>query len=273
MERSIKVEKVMEKRALGTTGIDVSVLGLGTVKIGRNEQVKYPQEFKIPDDEDVMRILDLAWSLGINFIDTAPAYGSSEERLGKLLAQRHDWVIETKVGEIFENGKSHFDFSAEHTRESVENSLRRLRRDYLDVVLVHSSGDDMNIIHQTDALAELEKLKQKGLIRAFGMSSKTVEGGLWVVEHCDVVMATCNLEYNEEQAVLDRAGELHKGVVIKKGLLSGYAGVAAGGHGIEKSFEHVLTQSAVSSMIVGTINTHHLRRNVEIAEQYSLVNV
>ena len=71
--------------------------------------------------------------------------------------------------------------------------------------------------------------------------------------------------------MLDRAGELHKGVVIKKGLLSGYAGVAEGGRGIEKSFQHVLTQPAVSSMIVGTINTHHLRKNVDIAEQYRQV--
>ena len=259
------------KRPLGSTGIDVSALGLGTVKFGRNEQVKYPQDFKIPKDQDVMRILDMAWSLGINFIDTAPAYGTSEERLGKLLAQRHDWVIETKVGEIFENGQSHFDFSAKHTRESVENSLRKLRRDYLDVVLVHSSGDDMNIIQQEDALAELENLKQKGLIRAFGMSTKTVEGGLWIVEHCDVVMATCNLEYDEEQAVLDRAKELNKGVVVKKGLLSGYAGVARDGSGIERSFEHVLSKPAVSSMIVGTINRHHLKNNVEIAQQYNLV--
>ena len=259
---------MINRRALGSTGIDVSTLGLGTVKFGRNEQVKYPQDFKIPGDKDVMRILDLAWSLGINFIDTAPAYGSSEERLGKLLGQRHDWVIETKVGEIFEDGKSRFDFSAEHTRESVENSLRKLRRDYIDVVLVHSSGDDMNIIHQQDVLEELDRLKQKGLIRAFGMSTKTVEGGLWVVENCDVIMATSNLEYNEEQEVLDRAGELNKGVVIKKGLLSGYAGVAADGSGIERSFEHVLTQPAVSSMIVGTINTNHLRINVGIAQKY-----
>ena len=261
----------MELRSLGSTGIKVSALGLGTVKFGRNEQVKYPQDFKIPNDHDVMRILDMAWSHGINFIDTAPAYGTSEERLGKLLAQRHDWVIETKVGEIFENGRSRFDFSARHTRESVENSLRKLRRDYLDVVLVHSSGDDMAIIEKEDVFAEFENLKLKGLIRAFGMSSKTVEGGLWVVEHCDVVMATCNLEYNEEQPVLDRAKELNKGVVIKKGLLSGYAGVAAGGHGVEQSIKHVLTQPAVSSMIVGTINRHHLQKNIEIASQCSSI--
>ena len=258
-------------RSLGSTGIDVSVLGLGTVKFGRNEQVKYPQEFEIPDDKAVQRILDLAWSLGINFIDTAPAYGSSEERLGQLLPNRHDWIIETKVGEIFENGQSRFDFSAEHTRESVENSLAKLRRDYIDVVLVHSSGDDMSIINNEEVFEELDRLKQKGLIKAIGMSSKTIEGGLWVVENCDVVMATCNLEYNEEQSVLDRAKELNKGVVIKKGLLSGYAGVADGGTGIERSIEHVLSQPAVSSMIVGTISTNHLRRNIEIAQQYSSV--
>ena len=262
---------VIGLRPLGSTGIQVSALGLGTVKLGRNEQVKYPQDFVIPGDQDVMRVLDLAWSLGINFIDTAPAYGTSEARLGKLLAQRHDWVIETKVGEIFENGRSRFDFSAKHTRESVENSLRKLRRDYLDVVLVHSSGDDINIIEKEDAFSELENLKQKGLIRAYGMSSKTVEGGLWVVEHCDVVMATCNLEYNDELPVLQRAKELNKGVVVKKGLLSGYASVAEGGTGIERSFEHVLGQPGVSSMIVGTISTTHLRKNIEIAQRYDAI--
>ena len=253
---------------MGSTGIEVSVLGLGTVNLGRNQEVKYPTGFTIPNDNEVRDLLSLSQELGINFIDTAPAYGNSEERLGQLMSNPNDWVIMTKVGEIFENGQSRFDFSAEHTRESIENSLRKLRRDYIDIVLVHSSGDDMNIIQQEDALAELDKLKQKGLIRAFGMSTKTVEGGLWVVEHCDVVMATCNLEYNEEQPVLDKAAELNKGVVVKKGLLSGYAGVAAGGQGVEKSFEHVLSQPAVSSMIVGTINRHHLQKNVELAEQY-----
>ena len=263
------MEATMKKRSLGSTGIDVSVLGLGTVKLGRNEQVKYPSGFEIPDDGEVIEILELAWSLGINFIDTAPAYGTSEQRLGQLLPNRHDWVIETKVGEIFENGQSTFDFSAAHTRQSVENSLRALHRDVLDVVLVHSSGDDMEIINNEEALGELEKLKQKGLVKAFGMSSKTVEGGLWVVEHCDVVMATSNLEYNDELPVFNRAKELNKGVVVKKGLLSGHADAASGGSGIEKAFEHVLSQPGMSSMIVGTINQDHLRHNVEIANLYA----
>lgn len=262
----------MELRPLGSTGIDVSVLGLGTVKFGRNEQVKYPAGFELPDDTEVLEILELAWSLGINFIDTAPAYGASEQRLGKLLPKRHDWVIETKVGEIFENSRSSFDFSAAHTRESVENSLKALQRDVLDVVLVHSSGDDMNIINNEEVFDELDRLKQKGLIKSFGMSSKTVEGGLWVIENCDVVMATSNLEYNDESPVFKRAKELYKGVVVKKGLLSGHADAASGGSGVENALKHVLGQPGMSSMIVGTINQDHLRNNVEISNNYQLTN-
>ncbi len=257
----------MQKRALGSTGIDVSVLGLGTVKIGRNQQVKYPTGFELPDDDSVVELFELARSLGINFIDTAPAYGSSEQRLGELLPDRHDWVIVTKVGEIFENGKSRFDFSYDYTVASIEQSLRKLRRDVLDVVLVHSDGNDMDIINREPVFDALESVKNKGLIKAYGMSSKTVEGGSWVVQHCDVVMATANLEYDDERPVLELAEKLHKGVIIKKGLQSGHADSASGGTGVETAFRHILGQPGVSSMIVGTINKQHLRDNVAIVNE------
>ena len=104
MVRTGALEQRMKLRPLGSTGINVSPLGLGTVKLGRNQQVKYPQGFDIPDDAQVSELLALAWELGINFIDTAPAYGTSEQRLGQLLPRADDWVIMTKVGEIFENG-------------------------------------------------------------------------------------------------------------------------------------------------------------------------
>ena len=254
----------MLKRALGSTGIDVSVLGLGTVKIGRNQQVKYPSGFELPDDNAVIELFELAQSLGINFIDTAPAYGSSEKRLGELLPKRDDWVIVTKVGEIFENGISRFDFSYDYTLKSVEQSLKKLRRDVVDVVLVHSDGNDLDIINNEPVFDALEVLKDKGLIKAYGMSSKTVEGGLWVVENCDVVMATANLEYDDEGPVLELAKELNKGVIIKKGLQSGHADSASGGSGVEAAFKHILSQPGVSSMIVGTINEKHLQDNVSV---------
>lgn len=256
----------MELRALGDSGIMVSPLGLGTVKIGRDQQVKYPSGFTIPDDKAVRELLELAWDLGINTLDTAPAYGNSEERLGQLLPHKNDWVIVGKVGELFENGESSFDFSAAHTRMSVERSLKRLGREVIDVVLVHSDGDDMNIIHNEEVCDTLQQLKREGLIRAVGMSTKTVEGGIWTVENMDVVMATYNPIHTEELPVLQRAAELNKGVVIKKGLQSGHADAAAGGGGVDAALRFVLAQRAVHSVVVGTINPEHLRHNVAVAE-------
>ena len=256
----------MELRALGDSGIMVSPLGLGTVKIGRDQQVKYPAGFTIPDDRAVRELLALAWDLGINTLDTAPAYGNSEERLGQLLPHKNDWVIVGKVGEIFENGESSFDFSAAHTRMSVERSLKRLGREVIDVVLVHSDGDDMNIIQNEEACDTLQQLKREGLIRAVGMSTKTVEGGIWSVENMDVVMATYNPSHTEELPVLQRAAELNKGVVIKKGLQSGHADAAAGGGGVDAALRFVLAQQAVHSVVVGTINPEHLKHNVAVAE-------
>lgn len=254
----------MELRTLGVTGIRVSPLGLGTVKIGRDQQVKYPHGFQIPDDAAVRDLFALARELGINFIDTAPAYGLSEERLGRLLPARQDWVIVTKVGEIFENGVSRFDFSAGHTRMSVERSLRRLGRDSVDIVLVHSDGDDAAIIEQGEALDTLAELKREGLIRAYGMSTKTAEGGLWVVRNCDVVMATCNRVDTYDLPVIAEADRLNKGVLVKKGLQSGHADSAVGGCGVEESMRFVFEHAGVSSMIVGTINPAHLRDNVAL---------
>jgi aryl-alcohol dehydrogenase-like predicted oxidoreductase len=92
----------MIRRMLGRTGLSVSVLALGTVKIGRDRGVKYPVPFTIPDDDAVIELLNTAADLGINLIDTAPAYGNSEERIGRLLPQvRGDFLISTKVGETF----------------------------------------------------------------------------------------------------------------------------------------------------------------------------
>ncbi|MCU7808441.1 MAG: aldo/keto reductase [Candidatus Thiodiazotropha sp. (ex Semelilucina semeliformis)] len=254
----------MDLRLLGKTGIEVSPLGLGSVKFGRNEQVKYPAGFEIPDDAAVGRLLSMARDLGINLIDTAPAYGTSEERLGRLLpGNRQDWVIVTKVGEIFEQGQSRFDFSDPHTRLSVEQSLRRLRTDYLDVVLIHSHGDDMQILEHEPVLETLRDLQRKGLVRAIGMSSKTVEGGLRVAETCDLVMATCNLDYNDELPVLQAAEREGKGVLVKKGLMSGHV---RGEEGVRRSMEFIFSQPGVSSMIVGTINPDHLASNVRLMD-------
>lgn len=259
---------------LGATGIQVSVLGLGTVKIGRNQAVKYPSGFSLPSDEEVSLLIAQAQELGINFIDTAPAYGSSEQRLGRLLTNREDWVICSKVGEEFASGQSYFDFSAEHTRLSIERSLRSIKTDYLDIVLIHSNGRDCRILEHSDCPETLLRLQEEGLIRAVGMSTKTIEGGIRAAEMLDVVMVTYNPSMQDEAAVIDHAHTLEKGILVKKALNSGHDCVAgqvnaeAKSEGLtQKNLRFALGREGVTSVIVGTINPKHLKENVEAVDQ------
>lgn len=255
------------RKPVADTGVAISPVGLGTVKLGRNEQVKYPKAFKIPDDRDALNLLALARDLGINLLDTAPAYGNSEARLGKLINdQRHSWVICTKVGETFEKGQSKFDFTPEHIRFSITRSMKRLGTDYLDMVLVHSSGDDVAIIRRYGCLEVLADLKREGQVLASGMSTKTVEGGLLALEQSDCAMVTWNLNEQSEQGVLDYAKEHSKAIIVKKALASGHLCVE-GQDSIQACMDFVFSHAGVSAAVLGTINPDHLRHNVRAVMQ------
>ena len=258
----------MDLRELGSTGINVSPIGLGTVKLGRNQGVKYPKGFELPDDAHALRLINLAKEQGINLIDTAPAYGISEERLGILLkGQRQDWVICSKVGEEFSNGQSRFDFSPEHARFSIERSLKRLNTDVIDLVLVHSDGNDLDIINGAGTLDALAELKRQGLIRAFGMSTKTIEGGLLAAEKSDCVMVTYNLNHKEEEPVIDYCAKNKKAVLIKKALASGHIAIQEGEDPVQKSMDFLFAHPGVGSAIIGTITPSHLLDNIEKANR------
>lgn len=265
----------LDKKQIAGTDLEVSPLGFGTVKFGRDQGVKYPERFTIPDDREMFGLLGLAHDLGMNLLDTAPAYGASEERLGQLFTRhkglREQWVICSKVGEEFvavENGQgeSYFDFSEQHIRFSVERSLKRLNTDVIELMLVHSNGDDINIIEQTGCLEVLADLKKEGKILASGMSTKTVAGGVLALKHSDVAMVTYNLNEQGEKPVLDYALEHGKGIFIKKAFASGHAclsGHLARENPVLESMKLVFSHPAVSSAIVGTINPVHMQQNVE----------
>ncbi|MCB1720931.1 MAG: aldo/keto reductase [Rhodospirillales bacterium] len=272
----------MDRRRLGNTDIEISPLGLGTVKFGRNQGVKYPYGFEIPGEAALADLLALAKDLEINMLDTAPAYGTSEERLGRLLAgQREDWVIVGKAGEEFENGQSVYNFTPEHFEMSLERSLKRLNTDYIDVLMVHSDGNDVENLSD-DLIAKMQDFKARGLVRAVGASTKTVEGGIRALEHMDVVMACYNADYTDEKPVLDYAAEHNKGVLLKKVLGSGHfinmssrTPQVEGSHSasgdlssqaprddIYNAFEFAFGHPGTSGVIMGTINPAHLRANV-----------
>lgn len=264
----MKSESVQQlpKKELGSTGIKISPVGLGTVKIGRDQGVKYPNGFTIPNDQQVRELLALSQDLGINLIDTAPAYGSSETRLGPLLrGQRDQWVICSKAGEEFDNstGESSYHFTPEHIRQSVERSLQRLETDYIDIMLIHSDGNDMQVIEQYGALEVLSELKAEGKILATGMSGKTIAGGIETLRRADCAMVTYNLNETAEAEVIEYAKQHNKGILIKKALASGHLCLKPGEDPVQVGFDFIFQQPGVSSVIVGTINPQHLRKNTQ----------
>jgi aryl-alcohol dehydrogenase-like predicted oxidoreductase len=258
----------LQKRVLGQTGLTVSVIGLGTVKWGRNQDVKYPVPFDLPSDQAIGSLLACAVDLGLNLIDTAPAYGTSEERLGQWLSEkRHHWVITTKVGETYAGGQSFFDFSPAAIRKSIECSLQRLKTDYLDIVLVHSHGEDERLIQQERVFATLDQLKSAGLIRAYGLSAKTKRGGYLAVDQADLAMVTFNPLHEETRGVIAYAKEQQKGIFIKKALCSGHLSAFKTTQPITEAMRFVLTAPGVTSVVIGTMNHIHLQQVVRSAMQ------
>jgi len=258
----------MKQHLIGQTGISVSALGLGTVKLGRNQQVKYPSAFDLPSDSAFLELLDTAEAVGINLLDTAPAYGTSEERLGQLLGSRRDeWVLCSKAGEEFIDGQSHFDFSESAITASVERSLRRLRTDRIDLLLLHSDGEDLRVLNESGAVAALTRLKEAGQVQAIGISTKTVAGGLRAIElGLDAVMVMYHPGYRDEEAVLDAAVGTDTAVFLKKVLGSGWFGAEpVPSDPVGEAFRFVFSHPATTAAIVGTLSPAHLLSNAAAA--------
>ncbi len=247
----------MVPRRLGRSGPDVSPIGLGAFKIGRNTGIKYAQGYSLPSDDAVRALLRGALDLGITYFDTAPAYGSSEERLGKALAGVNGVVISTKVGEAFEDGRSSYDFSDAAVRRSIERSRRRLRRIVLDLVFVHSSGDDGAVLG-SGVVETLQALRAAGQVRAIGFSGKTMEGARAALAWADAIMVEYHLDDRTHEPVIAEALGAGVGVVVKKGLASGRLDPA-------ESIRFVLGTAGVGSLLVGSLSLDHLRENVALA--------
>ncbi|MGO1543258.1 MAG: aldo/keto reductase [Gulosibacter sp.] len=166
----------MRRNQLGETGLDVSILGFGTAPFG---QLFGPVSF-----EQARKALLRALELGVNFIDTSPYYGDAEERLGRMAGEIPDEVlIGTKAGRY---GIDDFDFSPERIRSSVENSLRVLKRDRIDVFQLHDIdfGDLDRIL--SESYDELVRLRDEGKVRAIGMTCYSIATSRRVLLETDV---------------------------------------------------------------------------------------
>lgn len=255
----------MASPGLGRTGLQPGRVGLGTVKLGRNTDVKYPEGFELPDDDAVERLLEGAWQLGVRLFDTAPAYGCSEERLAPFVRRhRAEMVLCGKAGEDYGPAGSVYGFEGWQLRASVERSLERLGTDYLDILLIHSDGHDLEILEQGDAVSTLLRCKEEGLARAVGISAKNSAGILAARDSLDVVMAPYSAAYPDLAEALRAAHAAGLGVMAIKGLGSGH--LAQGDpQSVPRSLGHVFSRDFLDCLVVGTLSISHLAQAVELA--------
>ena len=174
----------MEKRNIGKSGLSAPFLGLGTWAIGGGSW------WGDNDDALSVKAIETAVEQGITWIDTAPIYGlyHSEEVVGEALRHidRDKVILSTKCGlewrhespilhKVVDGVQTYRDLSAKSIIEDVEDSLRRLGTDHLDVLYTHWQTPDLNIFPLEETVEAMMKLKEQGKIRAIGASNTTAE--------------------------------------------------------------------------------------------------
>ena len=237
----------------------ISPIGFGAFKIGRNEGIKYAQGYEIPDDQSVERLLNGVLDLGVTYIDTAPAYGLSEERIGRFLSHRRkEFVLSTKAGERFEDGTSVYDFSSRAIQTSIEQSLRRLRTDVVDIFFLHAPRADLNTLTQTEGVDALVAAREKGWARTIGFSGYTAEAFRAAMAWADVIMVEYHPENRALEPIITEAAARGVLIVVKKPLGSGRIPP-------RQAIEFSLSNPAVSSLVIGSMNLEHMAQNVRLA--------
>lgn len=251
----------MTPRRLGATELSLSPIGFGAFKIGRNQGTKYDSGYDVPGDDEVARLIGGLLDLGITYFDTAPAYGTSEERLGQALPSRREGIVlSTKVGEIFENGVSRHDFSPAAIAASLERSRSRLRAERLDLVFVHSDGADEAVLAAGPALDSLRSAQERGIVGRIGFSGKTVEGFRAALAlRYDALMVEYHPHDARMKPILDEAFRQGVGVVVKKPLASGRVRP-------EQAIPFGLAAPAVASLAIGGLRLERFADHVRRAE-------
>jgi aryl-alcohol dehydrogenase-like predicted oxidoreductase len=209
----------MQLRPFGDTGMHVSEIGLGAWQLAN-------PDWHADDPRAAHQIVAEALAAGCTFFDTAPGYGQgrSETVLGEALAGvRHDVVICTKVGYKLDWGT---DFSTAAIRPSLEGSLRRLRTEYVDILLLHNPPRDVMDGRLASQYEELERLRQEGLIRHFGVSLDWRDELELVLETTasQAIEVLYNAFFQEPRAAFPQAQARGAGLIVKVPLDSGWLG-------------------------------------------------
>lgn len=283
----------MELRSFGKTGFEVSALGFGGAPIGYLET----------DRRQVAEILNTLLDRGVNLIDTAASYSGSEAAIGEAIGHRRDdYVLVSKCGQAFQDIEGAA-WSASAIEQTVERSLRRLKTDHIDVVLLHSC--DLETLKKGEALGALVKARDAGKVRFVGYSgdyeAAAHAAGLDEVAVIETSVNICD-QANIDN-VLPEARRNNVGVLAKRPIANaawkdaseqrgpyvnyaktyserlatmaitpadlGFPG-EVGAAWSEIALRFTLSQPGVTTAIVGTTKTSHLERNLEALSKGAL---
>jgi len=171
----------MRYRSLGDTGLKVSEISLGTAEIGLDYGFKGTADYGKPDAKASIRLLHSALDHGINLIDTARAYGNSEEVIGQAFeGMTSPPYIASKVFLSKDAAQKTFSALHEEIFTSIEASLRALRLETLDLILIHNTA--LEHLRRTEILACLGEAQQQGKVRFLGASCYGEEAPLAVLK-------------------------------------------------------------------------------------------
>jgi aryl-alcohol dehydrogenase-like predicted oxidoreductase len=281
-------------RKLGRTGADVTILGYGAMEL--RGQPRGPAVA----DEDAGRLLNAVLDAGINLIDTSVDYGRSEELIGRYVGHRRDeYFLASKCGCPLQAPPGTpppypHDYSPVNVRADVEQSLRRLGTDRLDLVQVHMSPSRAQL-EADDTVSTLQELRDAGKVRFIGMSGTLPN----LPDHIamgvfDVFQIPYSAIQREHEDLITAASDARAGTLIRGGVArgapaedktwrAGPIGLAEGegqrrweGSELDNALNGMsrmefllrftVSHPGLSTTIVGTANVDHLRANVAAAE-------
>ena len=275
------MQKDLPTKTLGRTGLEVTQLGFGAMELrGTREDIT---------EEQAERVLNGVLDAGINFIDTAPDYGFSEERIGRYISQRRDeFFLATKcgcnVGSDHVRREPRHIWTADRVRRNIELSLERMKTDQVDLLQMHNPT--VEDVEKGGLVEVLQEIQKAGKTRFIGVSSMAPD--LMIFARMGV-FDTFQVPYSalarkHEDMILE-AAELGAGIIIRGGVAKGHLGgeetwgkfdkahleeLSDGMNRYEFVLRFTLAHPACHTTIAGTADLDHLNANAATAQTGAL---
>ena len=277
----------MNRRILGRTGLAVTQLGYGSMGL------RGPRTWgvRVVSDHDAERFLNAVLDAGINFIDTSPDYGASEERIGRFIgSRRSEFSLATKCGCVYTQRADHLEldhvWKPDVIRRNLETSLQRLRTDYVDLLQFH--GGDAETLQREGLIDVLTSLRDQGLVRFIGVSSSlpslSALSDLGVFDTFQIPYSCLAPQHHD---LICRAAESGAGIILRGGIAQGGPDAEIQRPALEEIWDkarldelrpedmtraelilrYTLSHPHCQTTIIGTCNLAHLAENLAAARR------